>query len=174
MADVQSDSLYEEDLQEWILDQVRALRMLRDAAAGQGDITAALHGLDWDNLIEELEGLAGRDRRELQSRVLTIIEHLLKLQFSPVPEPRVGWKETIERSRVEISLLLRQSPSLRREIGAFLTSDFPRKTAGLAARDLKDRGKITAATGLHLTGTTYTESEILEDWWPDQQEETNP
>ena len=173
MADVQTDDLYERDIQEWTLDQVRALRVLRDAAAGQGDVTAALHGLDWDNLIEELEGLAGRDRRELLSCVLTIIEHLLKLQFSPVPEPRVGWRETIGRSRTEISLLLRQSPSLRREMAVFLTSDFPLKTARQVSRALTDRDEITASVIPHLTGTTYTESEILEDWWPDQQEETS-
>jgi hypothetical protein len=34
--------------------------------------------LDIDNLIEELEGLSGRDRRELKQRLTTLLEHLLK------------------------------------------------------------------------------------------------
>ena len=170
MADVQTDRLYERDFHQWALDQARAVHDLRAAAMRQEN---NLPALDWDNLIEELEGLAGRDRRELLSRVLTIIEHLLKLQFSPVPEPRVGWRETIGRSRTEISLLLRQSPSLRREMAVFLTSDFPLKTARQVSRALKDRDEITVSVIPHLTGTTYTESEILEDWWPDQQEETS-
>jgi hypothetical protein len=72
MADAQTSSLYEQDFNAWTLDQVRALRVLRDAASGLGDLTAALDGIDWDDLIEELEGLAKRDQRELQSRMITI------------------------------------------------------------------------------------------------------
>jgi hypothetical protein len=44
--------------------------------------------LDWYNLAEEIESLGRSQRRELRSRLATIIEHLLKLQFSPAMEPR--------------------------------------------------------------------------------------
>ncbi len=38
MADVQSTTLYEQDFYRWALDQARAVRALRDAASGQGDL----------------------------------------------------------------------------------------------------------------------------------------
>ena len=42
MADVQTASLYEQDFYLWALDQATALRRLRDAVAGQGDLAAVL------------------------------------------------------------------------------------------------------------------------------------
>src|ERR1700722_12633667 len=109
MADVQTTSLYEQDFYLWALDQAKALRTLRDAAAGQGDLPSALSAIDWDNAIEELEGLAKRDRRELQSRINVIVEHLVKLESSTVSRPRGGWENTVRRERGEIELLLQQS-----------------------------------------------------------------
>lgn len=43
--------------------------------------------LDWENLAEEIDSLGRSQRRELRSRIATIIEHLLKLQCSPAAEP---------------------------------------------------------------------------------------
>ena len=59
-------SLYEQDLNLWLETAIAQLK--------SGD----LQNLDVENLVEELEGLAGRDRRELKSRLATLIEHLLK------------------------------------------------------------------------------------------------
>ncbi|WP_141211893.1 DUF29 domain-containing protein [Pseudanabaena sp. SR411] len=62
----QKNSLYDRDLNLWLETAIAQLKA--------GD----LKSLDIENLIEELEGLAGRDRWELKTRLATLIEHLLK------------------------------------------------------------------------------------------------
>lgn len=97
----QQNHLYESDLNLWLettIDQLKA-----------GD----LHNLDIINLIEELEGLAGRDRRELTQRLTTLIEHLLKRCYVDMPREFNGWERTIREQRRQIRGILKQSPSLK-------------------------------------------------------------
>ena len=60
--------------------------------------------------------MARKDKRELANRLATVIEHLTKLQHSPARAPRDEWMETVTLSRREIRGILRDSPSLRREV----------------------------------------------------------
>jgi len=76
-------SLYDCDLNLWLETAIAQLKA--------GD----LKSLDIENLIEELEGLAGRDRRELKSRLSTLIEHLLKRCYVKSEYDYAGWVETI-------------------------------------------------------------------------------
>ena len=71
------------------------------------------HTVDWDILIEELEALAGRDRRELKQRLKTLLEHLLKRLYVNSPYDYRGWQSTILRTQDELRDLLTNSPSLR-------------------------------------------------------------
>ncbi len=95
-------SLYEQDLNLWLGEAIAQLK------AGE------LHNLDVENLIEELEGLAGRDRREIDSRLITLIEHILKLCYVNLPDCYGGWQNTIATQRTELTLILEQSPSLKK------------------------------------------------------------
>lgn len=94
-------SLYEIDLNLWLETVITQLK------------TGDLQNLDIKNLIEELEGLAGRDRRELKSRLATLIEHLLKRCYVKSEYDYAGWVETIDRTRNAIRDILKQSPSLK-------------------------------------------------------------
>lgn len=94
-------SLYDLDLNLWLETAIAQLKI------------GNLENLDIENLIEELEGLAGRDRRELKNRLSTLIEHLLKRCYVKSEYDYAGWVETIDRTRNAIRDILNQSPSLK-------------------------------------------------------------
>jgi hypothetical protein len=94
-------NLYETDYLLWAEETVAKLRA-RD-----------FEHLDLENLIEEIEGLASRDRRELKSRLRTLLEHLLKRLYVNMPQEFNGWQRTIREQRSQIEDMLEQSPSLK-------------------------------------------------------------
>jgi hypothetical protein len=94
-------TLYQQDLVAWYEDTVAKLR------AGEFD------AIDIDSLIEEIEGLAGHDRRELKNRLEVLLYHLLKRIYVDSPNDYRGWELTIREQRRQLENLLEQSPSLR-------------------------------------------------------------
>jgi hypothetical protein len=162
-------SLYEQDLDAWAISQAAALRAAGQAAAsGDGQAADLLQSLDWDNLAEEIEGLARKDRRDLGSRVALIIEHLAKLEFSPSVGPRAGWSETVLRERRQIELILRDSPSLRRLMPDFLADEID-AAIRVALHSLEVYAETAAAGKLRgsRAGTGYRLDEVFGDWLPD-------
>src|SRR3712207_4645170 len=107
--------LYEKDFVQWAEQQADALR--RAARAGSN------MQLDWDNLAEEIESLGKSQRRELRSRIANVIEHLIKLDYSPALEPREGWAASVRRERQEIEALLEDSPSLRSDLDQIVQAE---------------------------------------------------
>jgi hypothetical protein len=99
---VQLNTLYDRDLHDWLETTIAQLKQGR------------LQELDIEHLIEELESLAGRDRRELEQRLKVLIEHLLKRCYVDLLECDRGWEITIINQRSELVSLLEQSPSLKR------------------------------------------------------------
>ncbi len=99
---VTKQTLYDTDLNLWLETVISQLR------------SGNLHNVDIENLIEELEGLAGRDRRELKNRLTVLVEHLLKRCYVDMPNEFRGWEKTIRQQRSELQELLSQSPSLKR------------------------------------------------------------
>lgn len=69
--------------------------------------------VDLENLIEEIEGLAKRDRRELKNRLTVLLAHLLKRIYVNSPDNFHGWELTIREQRRQIQDLLQDSPSLK-------------------------------------------------------------
>ncbi len=104
-----SKTLYEQDLNLWLVTTIEQLK------AGE------VNRLDIEHLIEELEGLAGRDRRELESRLEVLLSHILKRLFVPSTNDYRGWELTIKEQRNRLQRLLKQSPSL----GNYFISVFP-------------------------------------------------
>ncbi|MFB2835542.1 DUF29 domain-containing protein [Floridanema evergladense] len=94
-------SLYEQDFALWIEDVAAKLKA-RD-----------FDNLDVDNLLEEIEALGKSQKRELKSRLQTLLAHILKRIYVDSPLDYNGWERTIREQRKELRLLFEQSPSLR-------------------------------------------------------------
>ncbi len=140
-------TLYETDFSAWALQQAQLLR------------TEELEKLDLPNLIEELEAMSVRDRRELTSRLMVLLMHLLKWCYQPTPygrtQPR-SWLNTITVQRHKIELILDDSPSLRRELEERVSYAYPRA-----------RLQASRETGLPLANfpsiSPYTVVQLLDD-----------
>jgi hypothetical protein len=120
---------YEKDFHSWIEKHINLLK------------TGQVHDLDKEHLIEELEGMANRDRNELVSHFKILIAHLLKWQFQlnqlneRWSEFRGGsWKATIIEQRSEIQDQLESIPSLKRTLEEVITKAYP-KAVSLAAKE---------------------------------------
>jgi Domain of unknown function DUF29 len=143
-------NLYEDDFYVWTERQAELLRTRRFA------------DLDLDNLIEEVEALGRAEKSKVSNNARVIMEHLLKLQYSPATEPRNKWRATVRehRRRLENDV----TPHLRRS----LLDDLGRQYA--MARDdarssMRDHGEDAAADALPET-CPYALDQITGDWLP--------
>ncbi|MEI7608252.1 MAG: DUF29 domain-containing protein [Rhodospirillaceae bacterium] len=148
-------SPYEADFYAWTQDQARRLR---EAAASCVNLP-----LDFENLAEEVESMGSEQALAIESALVRILEHLLKLEHSPAANPRAGWIETVDTQRDEVARRLRRNPALVRQLPEFVEAAWPaaRKHArrGLARHD------ETAET--IPPACPYTPNQALdEDWWP--------
>ena len=99
--------LYDSDLYAWSEHQAHLLR------------AEEFEQVDIAHLIEELEGMSSRTRRELVSRLTVLLAHLLKWQFQPGKRSR-SWQATIRVQRRSLRQLLDDNPSLRSRLAEFV------------------------------------------------------
>ena len=98
--------LYERDYYAWIRKQIRAIRERR------------LEEVDWTNVAEEMDDLGKSEKRSVEPHIARIIEHLLKLSYTPERPRRLnrrGWEITVREARRQLGRLFDESPSLRRK-----------------------------------------------------------
>ncbi|WP_198159685.1 DUF29 domain-containing protein [Picosynechococcus sp. PCC 7003] len=104
MTHAKSKTLYDQDFYQWIEQTISDLKL------------GNLQALDRENLIEEIEALGKREKREIESRLTTLFEHALKRKYVPLEECYRGWEVTIRRTQKEILKILRDSPSLKNHL----------------------------------------------------------
>ena len=148
--------LYDRDFVLWTRDQAKALRRAKGANLP----------LDWENLAEEIESLGKSQRAALRSHLRRILRHQFKLAASPAIEPRRGWEESIRDARVEIDDILKDSPSLRREVNRLIVEQIP-VAADLAAADLRGHGEAPDAVQERLRNGGFTVDQVIGDWFPE-------
>jgi hypothetical protein len=143
--------LYDQDFLLWTEREAGLLR----AAAGRSN-----EPLDWDNLAEEVESLGRSQVSELHRRLGRIVEHLLKLQFSPASEPRRGWGETVFQQRDDVQRLLEVSPTLRPRVPEILPG-IGERTARLVASILENYREFSAAEAVRAHGGRFAVEQVL-------------
>lgn len=104
-------SLYETDFYAWTQEQVDLLK------------TRQWEKVDATNLIEEIATLGRKERQELRNRLAVLLGHLLKWQFQ-AKNRSSSWLGTIREQRVQIKLLLQDSPSLKPYLDEFFLDGY--------------------------------------------------
>lgn len=157
------EQLYEEDFYAWTRDQARALRRL---AATRPNVA-----LDFPHLIEEVADLGVSQRDAVRSQLRRVIEHCLKLEHSPAPDPRAGWHETIIDARTTLEDKL--TPTLHRGLRRRLPKLYEQARRN-AARSLRLHGEIEAAGALP-DRCPYRLADLLDhDWHPSSRHGLKP
>ncbi|WP_071189489.1 DUF29 domain-containing protein [Trichormus sp. NMC-1] len=142
---VNTQSLYEQDFYLWTKAIVQHLKENR------------FNEIDIPNLIEEIESMGRSEKRELKSRLIVLLMHLLKWQYQPEKRSE-SWRSTITEQRICIEALLEDSPSLQ-----------PLLTEVFADCYDKARLKLSEETGIKLNffpkESPFTLDETLNDYF---------
>lgn len=155
MAKVLERSLYQTDYYAWTRDQAAKLRAL---AAARVNST-----LDLENLAEEVESLGRSGLNTVRSQVRRIIEHLLKLEYSPSTAPRADWRYSVAQARDEVEDHI--TASMRPDVAADLDKLFGRARRA-AALGLRRHGENEAAKALPATCPYSLDQIVSHDWYP--------
>jgi hypothetical protein len=143
-----SSIVYEQDFQLW-LEQTIDLLKAKD-----------FDGIDLEHLVDELESMSRRDKREILSRLDVILMHLLKWRYQP-GNRCPSWESSIQNNRKEVGRIIEDSPSLR---------EYPLSALGKAY--LSARKDAARETQLPLEifplDCPFVAQEILnEEFWPE-------
>jgi hypothetical protein len=143
-------TLYDTDYNLWVLETVQKLQV-RD-----------LDDLDWENLIEEVLGLSRSDKRKLESLLMRLIEHLLKLGYweKEKDKNRGHWEREITNFRKQIKKELRASPSLKRYLSEIYLESYQ------DGRDLASKRSQLPLSTFPEEPIANLEQILDEDWLP--------
>jgi Domain of unknown function DUF29 len=138
---------YDTDFYAWTQAQAAALRAKESKT------------LDWDHLAEEIESLGQRDRDAIESQLVRLLLHLLKLTYDPATRPRRGWRVTVADAREKVARKARHG-----------LQDYP--AAYLPAAYRYARRKAVLATERPLAdfpeACPWAVAQVLDDdFWPE-------
>ena len=100
-------SLYDTDILEWSEQQAAVLRAL----AARADRP---NGLDFENVVEEIESVGRSQLRAVESHIRLILEHVVKLASAPDSPAAGHWTGEILNWRAELEATI--SPSMHQRV----------------------------------------------------------
>jgi Domain of unknown function DUF29 len=133
---IPADAAYEGDFHAWCEQQ--AARLRARVRPGAND------GIDYENIAEEIDGLARSDRRAIKSHVRILLAHLLKWRHQPDKRSE-SWIDSIFNARTAIADLLEDSPSLVRHARDVIARTYPLASRDAASETKLPRGSFPAA-----------------------------
>lgn len=119
---------YESDFYGWIQQQAGLLK------------SEQFNALDLANIIEEIESMGRSEKRELQSRLAVLLQHLLKWQYQPSRKGR-SWQLSIDEQRLQFLEVLNENPSLKPHLQTIL-NDAYRLAVVKAAKETRFEKKV--------------------------------
>jgi hypothetical protein len=138
--------------------------VVRPQAAAQPERQAdalrrrAANEIDWDNVSEEIEDVARRDKDRLYGALVTAILHLLKWRFQPEARSN-AWRAAVVAERNRIAKLVRDSPTLR---------PYPATVLAEAYSDARTQAEAeTGLAGFPATCPWAIEQVLDHAFWPD-------
>ena len=142
---------YDDDFYAWTQHQAEVLRTMRRVD----------NRLDREHLAEEIEDLGKSERNAVCSQIARILEHFLKLAYSPAEPPRYGWMASIVEARQALGRHL--TPTLRNAARQEFAALY-RDAREIAAIRLREHREEAAADALPLM-CPYTLEQVLERGW---------
>jgi hypothetical protein len=114
--------------------------------------------VDWDNLIEEIDDMGKSQKRAVESLLLRLTEHLLKLKYWEAEKARNRkyWESEVVNFRVLLRKRLKESPSLKANLAEMYVEVLPDSKRSISKLfDLPETIELTLTQVLD------------EDWFPD-------
>jgi hypothetical protein len=151
---------YDDDFYAWTQHQAAVLR----------EMTVADNRFDRDHVAEEIEDLGKSERDAVRSQIRRILEHFLKLAYSPTELPRADWLDTIDDARSALSDKI--TATLHRDAEANL-GDLYRLARRQTERSMRRHGEAGAADALPQTCPFSLDDICREDWYPERAPSTD-
>lgn len=109
------ENLYDQDFQKWIQQTIKHLQ------------EAEFDQLDKEHLIEELEDLGKSEKPSLETNLMILLTHLVKLKVKKnAPEMmQQTWLNSVDENRKRIQKSLRETPSLKSFLIPSIESAYP-------------------------------------------------
>jgi len=146
---------YEDDFYAWTQYQAEVLRSM----------PAPDKRFDREHVAEEIEDLGKSERDAVRSQIRRVIEHLLKLAYSPVEQPRFEWMRSIADARSALEDKL--SATLRQDVEESIEKQYAngRRNAALALRAF---GEEEAAQAMPAKCPFSLDEICQQDWYPNR------